>query len=270
MASIGPAQVSLQKDGKTVPVTVSGHYYESSGRPRLYVTLIAAVEGSCAFGKTIRKVRITDASGNLRFDDTGTGPNAKGGPDTVQLADENGLFSTGSRAPSTALGHPIQIGGTWYTMAVKGMKVSAAPSTCPMGKIAGKGDKWQLVLRGSKYTITVDGGSEPVEVPADTYQVMQCNYYATGSRAKITSSPHLSVKLLSGKTIAVPMGLPVKASIAATVRKRKLYLNVNQTDAAGNRITSIVNDQGRRPEAPAIDVIDKTGKVVYTAQLGYG
>ena len=274
LAVIGPARVSLKKDGKTVPVTVSGQYYESRGRPRLYVTLTAAVEGTCAFGKTIRKVRITDASGNLRFDDASTGTNTRGRFDLVQLADENGQFVSGREAQSTMLGHPMQVGGTWYTLTAKDMKVSAAPATCPMGKIVGKGDKWQLTLRGSKYSITVAGGAEPVEIPADTYQVMGCNYFPTGgqgqTRAKVTCSPHLSVKLSAGKTFDVPMGLPIKASIAVTVKKRKAYFNVKQTDAAGNRITSILNADGRRPKAPAIDVIDKTGKVVYTAQLGYG
>lgn len=274
VATIGPAQISLKKDGKDIPVTVSGQYYESKGRPRLYISLTAAVEGSCAFGDAIRKVRITDTSGNLSFDDASTGQNVRGRFDQVQLADENGRFMTGSKASIATLGHPMQIDGKWYTVAVDGMKVSAAPSTCPMGKIAGKGEKWQLMLRGKKYTITIDGGTEPVEVPADTYQVMRCNYYGTGpegkTRAMVTSSPHLSIKLLPGKTITVPMGLPLEATISATVIKRKVAFSVKRTDAAGNRIMSVVNALGRRPKAPAIDVVDKTGKVVYTAQLEYG
>ena len=274
MASIGPAQISFKKNRKTIPVTVSGQYYENEGIPRLYVILTAAVEGSCAFGKTIRKVRITDASGNLRFDDAATGRNATGRYDLVQLADENGQFGASSSAPSTVLGHPIQIGGTWYTMRVRGMKVSAARSTCSMGKITGKGEKWQLMLRGRKYTITVAGGSEPVKTPADTYQVMRCNYFHTGSAGKtpamVGSYPHLSVKVRPGRTLAIPMGLPIKATISATVKNRKVAFSVKRTDAAGNRIVSVVNAAGRRPKAPAIDVIDKTGKVVYTAQLEYG
>ena len=270
-AKIGPARVSLTKDGKVVPVTVSGQYYESRGRPRLYITLTAAVEGSCAFGKTVRKVRITDASGNLRFDDAGTGANARGRFDTVQLADATGRLP-GGRSTGTALGHPMQIDGRWYTLAVKGMKVSARRATCPMGKIAGKGAKWQLSLRGRKYTITVDGGTQPVEIPADTYQVMACKYHHSegSSRAMVSSSPHLSVKVLPGKTFEIPMGMPIKVNIAATVRNRKVAFSIKQTDAAGNRITRVLNASGRRPKAPAIDVIDKAGKIVYTAKLEYG
>jgi len=270
-AMIGPAQVSLTKGGQAIPVTVSGHYYESRGRPRLYVTLTAAVEGTCAFGSTRRAVRITDASGNLRFSDAHTG-SGRGAADLVQIADENGQFPGGSRG--TPLGDPVQIGGTWYTVAVKGMTVSAARATCPMGKIAGKGENWQLSLRGRKYTFTVNGGAEPVTVPADTYQVMRCNYFHTGpqgkTRAMVSTYPHLSVQVPTGKTVPVPMGLPIKASIQATVRRGNVYLNVARTDSAGNRILSVRNTRGGRPKAPSIDVVDKTGKVVYTAQLGYG
>jgi len=271
-ATIGPAQVELANGGKPVPVTVSGHYYESRGRPRLYLYLTAMVEGSCAFGSTVRKVRITDASGNLRFDDAVSGT-PRGRYDTILLADENGRFPS-SRTAGTALGHPMQVDGAWYTPAVKGMKVSARRATCAMGKVSGKGDKWQLSLRGRKYTLTVDGGSEPVEIPADTYQVSRCNYYDTGSagssRAVVSTYPHLSVKVEAGKTVAIPMGMPIKVKMAATARGGKVSFSVKQTDAAGSRILSITNSKGGRVKAPAIDVLDKAGKLVYTAQLEYG
>jgi len=273
LATIGPAQVSLTKDGKTIPVTVSGQYYELKGRPRLYLSLTAAAEGMCAFGKTTRKVRITDASGNLSFSDAST-DGSRGRFDLVQIADENGQFAADPTGGST-LGHPVGIDGKWYTMTVKGMKVSAAPATCAMGKISGKGDNWQVTLRGSKYTITVNGGPKPIEVPADTYQVMRCNYFHSGSsngktRPMVSSYPHVSIKLLPDKTVAIPMGMPLKAAMAARVANGKVTFSVKRTDAAGGRIVSLINATGRQPKAPAIDVIDKTGKIVYTAQLEYG
>jgi len=90
------------------------------------------------------------------------------------------------------------------------------------------------------------------------------------TRAMVGSYPLLSVKLLPGETIAVPMGPPIKAIISATVRGRRVSFNVKQTDTAGNPLASVLNAAGRRPKAPAVDVVDKTGKVVYTAQLKYG
>jgi len=273
LATIGPAQVNVKKDGRTVPVTVSGQYYETKGTPRLMLTLTAAAEGTCKFGKTTRKVRITDASGNLAFSDAATSK-PRNRPDLVEIAGENGQF-VASTTGGSPLGHPVHVDGKWYTMAVKGMKVSAATATCAMGKITGKGDNWQITMRGAKYSFTLDGGSKPIEVPADTYQVMRCNYFDTTGdsrkgRAMVSSYPHVSIKVLQGKTVAVPMGMPLKAEMAARVTNGRVAFSVKRTDAAGGRIVSLINASGRAPKAPAIEVLDKTGNIVYTAQLEYG
>ena len=273
LATIGPAQVTLKKDGQAVPVTVTGRYYELKGTPRLYLQFTAAAEGSCAFGETTRKVRILDASGNLAFGEAQTDKKARGRFDLVQIADENGKFLASALNQGTTLGQPIQVGGKCYTLSVAGMKVSAEAMTCPMGKIAGSGEKWQLMLTGKKYTITVSGGAEPVEVPADTYRVTRCNYFADGGAdqaAMVSSYSQKSVEVTEGNTVPVPMGLPIKVAVLAAVKKGKVTFSLKQTDAAGSRIAGILNGSGQRPAAPAIDVVDQKGAVVYTAKLEYG
>jgi hypothetical protein len=66
------------------------------------------------------------------------------------------------------------------------------------------------------------------------------------------------------------MGLPVKATVSAKVSAGNVTFSVKRVDAAGRRILRVMNAAGERPEPPAIDVVDKTGKVVYTAKLEYG
>lgn len=46
-ASIEPGQGTVNKDGKDIPVTVTGYYYVVRGRPEIGLTLSAAVEGTC-------------------------------------------------------------------------------------------------------------------------------------------------------------------------------------------------------------------------------
>ena len=272
VAAIGPTQVTLKKDGQVIPVTVTGKYYEVQGTPRLYMQFSASAEGSCAFGEATRKVRIIDASGNLAFGEAQAGRGAKGRFDRVQIADENGKFLSSPLTPGTALGQPIQVGGKWYTLSVDGMKVSAEALTCPMGQIVGSGEKWQLMLTGKKYTITVSGGAKPAEVPADTYRVTRCNYFADdgANKAILGTSPAKSIEVTEGKTLSVPTGLPIKVTVSAAVKQRKVTFSLKRTDAVGYEVVGIVNGAGQEPKAPSIDVVNQKGMVVYTAKLEYG
>jgi len=47
-------------------------------------------------------------------------------------------------------------------------------------------------------------------------------------------------------------------------------MNLMMKDALGGRIRSITTNEGKRPPAPSIEVVDKAGKIVYTAKLKYG
>ena len=268
-ATIEPGQATIKKDGLDIPVTVGGYYYESKGKPRMYLRLSAAAEGSCAFGKTTRRVRIIDTTGSLGFGD-GAGSRV----DAVQVADGEGRFPAVTFSAGTMLGQPVQIARKWYVVKVADMKVSAKPLKAPLGKVAGNGDHWQLVLTGKKYRIIVNGAAKAVPVPADTYRVMRCIYLrpVKGDKATpaVMSYPRSSLEIAEGETANVKMGLPMKAAMSAKVSQGKVTFSVKRTDAAGHRVIGVVNPAGQRPDPPAIDVVDKTGKVVYTAKLEYG
>ncbi len=269
-ATIGPSQVVLKIDGRSVPVTIAGEYAEQKGKPTLAVTVTAAVEGTCTFGQMVRKVRIVDATGNLSFADTNTGTEQRQA-DLVHVADKNGLFD--AESTGAALGGPMRIEGKWYTLAVTDMKVQASPANLPMGKIVGKGGRWQVALRGRKYSVVVDGDdAQPVEVPADTYKVMACRYYHSPDKAEpvLITAPRLSVVVEENKTVVIPMVVPIKGIMAARVSSGSVAFSVERTDATGGRITRLINGKGKSPNAPAIEVIDKKGNIVYTAQLKYG
>jgi len=291
----GPGMVNV--GGKDIPVTVTGYYYVAKGRTRMGLTLSAAVEGTCAFGKEIRKVRILDSTGDLEFSGgsaspgkppTGTArmtrtsgsqlisgrlPVLRGG-DRVQVADGKGRFANVGISKGTWLGHPVQVGRKWFVVRADGMKVSAEPLKAPMGKIAGRGNNWQLHLTGRKYQIIVIGSAQAVTVPVDTYRVMRCIYFRPDDRGQavpaVASAPKVYLEIADGRTAKLKMGLPMKATISAEVSAGKVAFSVMQVDAAGYRIFRVMNAAGQRPEAPAIDVVDKTGRVVYTARLEYG
>lgn len=292
-ASIGPGVGTVDTGGRDIPVTVTGYYYVARGTPRIGLTLQAAVEGTCAFGKEIRKVRILDTVGDFRFaGPPASPPKLPGGEltsqvglvarrrlpvgDSIQVADGEGHFDHVRMCKGTALGHPVQVARKWFLVRVEGMKVSAEPLKAPMGKIAGRGDHWQLHLAGRKCRIIVNGAAKAVPVPADTYEVARCIYYRPGRRGEAVPAvksyryPRASLEVAEGRTAQVAMGLPMKATISAKVSRGKVTFSVKRVDAAGRRILLVMTAAGRRPVAPAIDVVDETGKVVYTAKLEYG
>ena len=276
LATVGPGQVTVKKDGKAVPMTVVGRYYETNGRRRLYLTFTAAAEGTCAFGKAARKIRIVDVTGNFSFADAlKTAPRGfTRSADMVHVADQKGRFLVAGPWAGTPIGHPVQVADKWYMLTVDGMKASAAPLKCPMGKVAGNGDPWQVVLMGKKYMVTVTGGAQPVSVPADSYRLMLCSYFRPGEAGKavpaVSSYPRKSVEVAAGNTLTLEMGLPMQATMSARVAGGKVAFSVKRVDAAGHRIVSVLKADGEAPPAPSIDVVDKTGKVVYTAKLEYG
>jgi len=318
-ASIEPDQAAVRIAGRDIPVTVTGYYYVSRGRSAMGLTLQAAVEGTCAFGKEIRKVRILDATGDLRFggvpapprrpalqrlDRLGTGsrsprryalqfepeltsqltslvrtppvPPGLRGADKIQVADAKGRFDDVRIAKGTLLGSPVQVGPKWFLVRLRGMRVSAEPLQAPMGRIAGNKDNCQLHLTGKKYRIIVNGAAGAVPVPADAYQVMRCIYFRPDQRGKAVPAvksytyPRAPLDVAEGETAKIEMGLPVKATMVAKVSGRKVTFSLKRVDAAGRPILLVMNAAGERPAAPAIEVVDRTGKVVYTAQLEYG
>lgn len=297
-AAIEPGQATLNKDGKDIPVTITGYYYVSEGQPQIRLTLSAAVEGTCAFGKDVRKVRILDTTGDLKFGGrsaprggiellsrqgeresgelTSSALSVLRNSDKVQVANGKGRFDSVRFAAYTPLGQPVQVGRKWFLVRVVGMKVSAEPLEAPMGRLAGLGDNRQVHLMGKKYVVIVNGAAQPVPLPADTYHVIQCIYFRPDKRGQAVPAVSAAgarktpLEVARGQTAKIKMGLPMMATVAAKVAGGKVAFSVTRVDAVGNHVRLVMNAAGRQPKAPAIDVVDKTGKVVYTAQLEYG
>ena len=122
----------------------------------------------------------------------------------------------------------------------------------------------------------MNGAAKAVPVPADTYGVRRCIYFRPDQRGEAVPAvksyryPPALLEVAEGRTAKVEMGLPIKATMLAKVSAGKVTFSLKRVDAAGRRILRVMNAAGQRPEAPAIDVVDKSGNVVYTAKLEYG
>jgi len=273
--SFGPETVTVKRNGKAIPVIISGHFHlGSSVRGGAGVTAMA--EGTCAFGKTTRKIRIVDGNGNLSLSDPATPPFGAAVPikgDGILVADAAGKFT--SSIPTSFVGQPVQVDGAWYIVSVDGMKASSAPIDGKGGKISVKAAQWTCTLASKKYFLTVTGGDNPVDVPADSYRVLRYSLTmpaATGSRgARISGSAGsklLDVK--AGQCTPLPLGSPIEATVTAKKSGGKVAFSLNQTDPVGAKVGSVLGAGGKRPPKPSIEVVSAAGAVVYTASLEYG
>ena len=279
MGTIGPVVVVAKRDGRSIPVAVRGTYWKQARNRGLSLTVTSAVEGSCKFGAKTYPVRVIDGNGNLKFSDALKPPYRPSTMmpfDRVVVGTDDGKFS--SAAATSYVGQPIFVDGKLYSVDVSDMKVQAAPMKIASGSVKVDAPRWNCTLIGKKYYLSLSGGKDPISVPVDEY--VTANYAVfTGSDPRKRCAAIRGYGSLrggkaftvgSGQSVDLLIGAPIEAKVSASKRAGKVNMNLIMTDALGGRISGITTSEGKRPPAPSIEVVDKTGKIVYTAKLAYG
>jgi len=279
MGTIGPLVVVVKRDGRSIPVTVRGSYWKQAARRGLSLILNLAMEGECKFGEKTYPVRVVDGNANLKFSDVlkpPYRPRSRMPVDCVVVDTGDGKFSSG--AITSYVGQPIFVDGEWYGIDISDMKIKAAVLKTAGGTIKINAPRWRCTMVGKKYYLSLTGGADPVAVPADEYRTAYYTVY-TGSDPRkrcATISGYGSFSggkaftVAPGQEVDVTLGAPIEAKVFASNRGGKVNMNLVMTDSLGGRVRSITTSAGRRPPAPSIEVVDKTGKIVYTAKLKYG
>jgi len=276
-ASFAPRLVEVTKDGKKMPVLVSGYYYKRGARESGSARVQVLAEGQCRFGDTIRKVLVMDRNRNMTLGDVVTrkvGTRQYKSADYFHIASEKGQYSMASRASLVPMGQPCQVAGKWYLVTGGNMKIEAKPFGGKMGKLAINSPRWECMLMGNGHNLTVTGGAELATVPAGEYRLRMFRLYrqagTTRACPNIYGSQAKPITIAAGERTSLSLGLDITLSLRATISRNRVRFSVSQADAAGSRISVIYGKDGRRPPAPQIDVIDQAGKIVYTAKLAYG
>jgi hypothetical protein len=279
MGTVGPVIVAVKRDGQSIPVFIRGTYWKQNTSRGLSLMLTSAVEGSCKFGAKTYPVRVIDGNSNLKFTDAlkpPYRPSTTMAFDRITVGDSNGAFSRNSAG--SYVGQPISVDGKLYSVDISGMKIKATPMKIAGGSVKVNAPRWSCTLVGKKYYLSLTGGKAPVSVPADEY--VTANYTVfTGSDPRkrcATIRGYGSYRggkaftVGSGQTVDLALGAPIEATVLASKRAGKVSINLMMKDPLGGRISSITTEEGKRPPAPSIDVVDKSGKTVYTAKLEYG
>jgi len=281
--TFGPRPLTITKAGKKITVLLAGEYRKTRTRASGYVVVKAIGEGTVQFGKAVRKVIVLDANENLILGDvviTTHGPDKYRRADYCRVASDKGQFATSSGGVLVQMGRPLQIDGKWYTLTCRDMKITARSLVDSLGTLSIGAPRWQCLLSGDGYTLTITGGAKPVEVPAGEYRVRRLRLYqqaaAAGGGPNICRGRTKPLTIAAGKAASLTPGSNITATMATKVTtdnktsRGKVRFSVSQIDEAGWRVSAIYGKGGKRSTPPRIEVVDKAGKVIYIAKLAYG
>jgi hypothetical protein len=284
LATFGPVEVKAAVNGKQVPMTVTGRYIKSGQYRRVDLTLGTALQGKCSFGDRELAVRIVDGDNNLQPGDAWQkrtlGKNvAVVTGDTVAVDLGDGTFAKDVR--KACYGSPVEVGGKWYEVAVSadGKQVTAKQVELEAGKIHIDHPKWSCMLIGEKFVLPVEGGPEPVAVPAGAYVMRSYEEFSVpddkGRRARLVvgispAAESSKVAVEADKTAEIAIGSPLKGTVKADKQAQQIILSLVLTDAGGRPVVGMVTYDGTPPPPPQVTVKDATGKQVYQNTLEYG
>jgi hypothetical protein len=271
-----PATIQVLRGGRRMPVTVSGQFWiGAGGRPEFAATLVCGAEGPCAFGEAVRTVRVVDGDGNLSLGDPVPDiPRDADGRsrlnDYFWVADARGRFT----GPKLHVGEIMRVEGTWYTVKLDDLTASAEPVKAATGMLKIDRPRWEAELKGRKHRLHLRGKAVPLAVPADTYTLVSYVLHAPGGPGgkglRVTGYRSRPFVVAAGRTTKLPAPLAMVCKMTARQRGRDVVLTVGPTDKCGRQGASVVDAAGRQVKRPAIEILDRSGKVVHVARMEYG
>ncbi|MCP4375142.1 MAG: hypothetical protein GY794_03025 [bacterium] len=271
MGVIAPVVVNVKRDGKTVSSLISGNYWEYKNQKGLSLMMSVAVEGECKFGDKTYPVRVIDENANLKFSDAMKLSDRLRDGDSVLIDTGGDKFAS---ATPTYIGQPALADGAWYVMNVTGMKITATRLKAAEGSVKVNAPRWNCVLTGKKYFLSLSGTKAPMSVPADDYRINEYTVFAKNTPGKrcatISGRGGKVFTVSSGETVDLAIGEPLTVGVVASKRRGKVRINMVLKDALGGKIRGMTNNVGRRMPAPSVEVVNNTGKIIYTAKLAYG
>ncbi|NLF32905.1 MAG: hypothetical protein GX591_18710 [Planctomycetes bacterium] len=285
---IGPGTVTVERNGQTVPVGVTGNYWKYGSRRILQLHLISVRQGDCDFGGTTRRVRLVDGTGNLAVNDVARpGQQRSAGRqarmavtragDTVVVDLGDGSFS-GPTARGL-VGHPIHVGGAWYTVEVSDDQaaVTAKPFAAATGQVRVDHGEWTMILASRDHVFPLAGGTGAIPLPEGLYQVVQY-----GQRTPVEGQNRVAVlgcsndgvrppivRIKAAETTDLAIGDPLAPSIRVQIRGSSVRMDFAVADAAGLAIDGLGLPTGRRP-TPKVTIRDAQGKIVHQGTFEYG
>ncbi len=282
-ASVDPVVVELEHGGRRVPAAVRGFIMKSAaGITAMRLMFGTCREGECEFDDAVHTVRFVDTNGNFRMDDPAK-PIVAGGAVTGISAGDAILIDTaghGQFMQVGSYGQPVMVDGAWHDLAISGggTQVTATPTRGPFGKIKFDADSWTAALVSAEHVLKIQGGREPVSVPAGKYVVQAAVITRAGAEAGIVDN-----RIAGGKgavfevgayqTTANPFGatpFTTRVAVQQQGKGREVVFQPAITESGGRAVASVsAGGAGGRAGVGEIQVYDGS-RMVYSAALDFG
>ncbi len=172
----------------------------------------------------------------------------------------------------------VCLGGGYYKLDVSplGDRVKLEPTALPVGYVSNGSPVYRVVLCCDDYGVMGIAGTtnQKVAVPAGKWEIANYSIGVPGPEATMVTASFQDratvVEVSQDATTELTFGAPFRALVSAgRLADGKLALSLSLVGCGGERCSSLLVG-GKRPPAPAFEVRDQEGKVVYSGKFEYG
>jgi len=288
--------LAIKYKGETRRIRFYTYFNVSRGTMEFNVWIGYCAQATCRFGDDSYPVRFYESTGTLHPDDPTAmnAPTRNGLPrgDIIRVVPTGRIIHEMSRfAADGALvqsktavayaGHPILVDNKLYTVTLskETKTVNVSPFAGKMGMIRINHSNWAAWFRGKKHLVHVRGGTEPVPLPADSYDMIcYLESVPTGPGTvwvqRLKRSPRLethsetskSVTITANKTTELAYGSPVTAWVQGRQRDGAIHFSAHMVGVDGTAVDHAYWTT-TPASTPRVAIIDLKGREIAIVEM---
>ncbi len=282
--SFGTVAAPLQETG-TIPVAVMSHSGADGKAPGcLHLEATGYRAGEVRLGGRTYRVALVDHDLNGRYDDVLSGPFPRSEMDAL-IIDLNGdgrfadIGEAGNVQEWMPLSKARQVDGTYYRIQVPadGSQIQLEKTEPQFGNL----DFGRMPVRFDAYSdfgyLTVDAADGKARVPAGL--CAPCGLIVTytddaGTRWTLQRSNDDerlgTFTVPADQTLSIPLGPPLVAKAEVEQEGASVLISAVLVGKSGERYVPAVRKTGTQVQPPSLEIVDRSGKVLLSAQFEYG
>ena len=271
-------------DGRSVRVRMTSHTRQTTQAPGcLHVTAAGYRTGQVRLGGKAYRVAVIDGDMSGRYNDVPAGPLPDRRVDAVVIdRNGNGQFErfdpTGNPPEWSPLAKALAVDGAWYavTVAADGSKIDLSPTQPAYGHLDLGPHRLTLgAFSDFGYQhIKTQGGK--VRVPAGRYAAVSLELLKSDGtadwRLQLAPDPgRLGTFVVeAGQTFSLPLGPPLIPTAGVELAGGTVRLDYRLAGRSGERYAPAVMKGSTRVPPPGLEIVDPTGKIIYSGKFAYG
>jgi hypothetical protein len=272
-------------DGRSVRVRMISHTRPATRAP---VCLHAAVAGfrtgQVRLGGKAYRVAVIDGDLSGRYNDIPARPLTDRRVDAVVIdRNGNGQFErfdpTGNSPPEwSPLTKALAVDGAWYavTVAADGSTIDLSPTQPAYGHLDLGPHRLTLGAFSDFGYQRIESRGGKVRVPAGRYATVSLELLKSDGTANwrlqlARDAGRLATFVVeAGQTFSIPLGPPLVPAASVELAGGTVRLDYRLAGRSGERYAPAVMKGNSRVAPPQVEIVDTTGKVIYSGKFAYG